>query len=355
MTRILSLSMLHAIACLTLLTSACTGTRTDTPLTDTDAGTDAFVETDAELDSGEEIDLGHDAGEPIDDPRQLPRDIRRAAPDLMVAMENHSVRVFIREASTLTDEEIGAYLAASTSALEFNMREMEFTAEQIAAEPRVRIVVLDVPTYNEATEAPDTYGISYPAFGSDGDAFVIPDTSFSNPTEMDDTLAHEINHILVGRRTPNDYQIPWWQVEGTAIDMGSHYGWELHHIWTGFIKDWVDVADGEDVETTFERYDVEDNTQTLAEVGQDQSLSGFFIEYLRYLHPHADAMGYPDVHARMLAVSSQTSDGADFAEAFAMNFDGLALADAKSAYVDFMSRTAHALSMRYAGTIFASH
>lgn len=352
MKPMLRLRLLLAIASASSLVAACTGTHADTMPADNDAGVDAWMELDASLDAAEEIDLGFDAGDPIDDPRQLPRDIRRAAPDLEVAMENHNIRVFVRTASTLTDEEIGHYLTASTSALEYNMEAMEFTAEQVAMEPRVRVVVLDVPTYNAATGSPDTYGISYPAYGSDGDAFVIPDTSFSNPTEMDDTLAHEINHILVGRRTPDDSQIPWWQVEGTAINMGSHYGWDVDHIWTGFIKGWVDVATGSDVQTTFERFDLEDNTTSLAELGQDQSLSGFFIEYLRYLHPHGDALGFPDVHARMLAVSIAASGGADFAESFASNFDGVALADAKSAYADFMTRTAHSLSTRYAGTIF---
>lgn len=305
----------------------------------------------AELDAGGEPDLGVDAG-PIDDPRQLPFDIRRAAPDLEVAMENNNVRVFIRRASTLSDEDIGRFLTAATSALLFNMNDMDFTAEQIALEPRVRVVVLDVPTYNAATDFPETYGISYPAYGSDGDAFVMPDNSFSNLSEMDDTLAHEINHILVSRRTPHDQEIPWWQVEGTAIDMGSHFGWEQDHVITGFIKPYIDVCRGSDATLTFSRFDVEDMTTDLGQLGHDQAVSGFFVEYLRFIHPHGAELGYPDVHARMLGTSVDASGGAHFADAFSDNFDGLDLADAKTSYAAFLEATRSNLPMRYAGTIF---
>ncbi|MBK8173574.1 MAG: hypothetical protein IPK60_25000 [Sandaracinaceae bacterium] len=316
-----------------------------------DAGVDSDTQdTDAsiDIDAGDVIDLGYDAGW-IDDPRQMPRDIRRVASDLEVARENNRVKIYLQPGSTLTEEQIVDYFDTATAAVTFNLDEMDTPSEEI--EPRVRVVVLDETTYAAVTGSNDTYGLSYIAFGSDGDAFVIPYNALEDRAEMDDTIAHEVNHILVSRRVLDDSSIPWWQVEGTAINMGSHFGWEVDHTWTGFLKRYVDPATGADATLTFARFDVEDMTANNDELAHDQAVAGFFIEYLRFLHPHGGEMGYPDVHGRMLAVSTEASRGADFDEAFAANFGGLSLADAKTAYAAYLQSTVTG-STRYVGTIF---
>lgn len=347
-------NLVYLSAALLCTAPGCGGDASPAQIQD-DGGVDSTVfdpdaeATDADTDTGTESDSGADAG--VED-IPLPADIRRAAMDLVVVAENEHVRVYARASSSLSEEDIAHFLSSSTGALMYNMTEMAWSESEIANEPVVRVVVLNEAAYNSATGSPGTYGVSFRADAPDGDALVLPTNSLRDLPDLDDTLAHEINHILTGRRAPNDYYIPWWTIEGIAIDMGSRYAWDLHHVWTGFIKPYAEAATAADATLTFERYDLEDLTTDLGQVGHDQAISGFFIEYLRVIHPHGDATGFPDVHVRILATMTATSDGEDFAASFATNFDGLALADAKAAYAAFLDSTASSLSARFAGTIF---
>ncbi|MBK8172310.1 MAG: hypothetical protein IPK60_18465 [Sandaracinaceae bacterium] len=305
-----------------------------------DAGPDAHSADAAELDAG-----------PLDESVTLPQEIRDAVPDLYVAQQTRRVSIYVRPSTSLSAAEVEHFLNAATDALTYNQNHLALSAEEIANEPRIRVVVLNRSSYTAATGSPDSYGVSFPAYGDDVDALVVKDDALSNLADFDDTLAHEINHVLIGRRAVDDTYIPWWVIEGTAVDMGANYAWEVHHAWTTF-KEYWDEATGDDATTTFARYDLEDLTSDSNELAHDQAISGFFVEYLRFIHEHDGAHGYPDVHPRFLAASIATSEGASFAMAFGANFDGLTLANAKEAYRAFLQSTIASPSARYAGTVF---
>ena len=146
----------------------------------------------------------------------------------------------------------------------------------------------------------------------------------------------------------------------------THGEWSVAHPWdggrsplrasctfTGFAKGWIDNATGADATLTFQRYDLEDLTQNLQQLGHDQSISGPFVEFLIAGLPHGNTTGFMDAHVRVLGTFRSNSEGAVLDTAFASQFDAVTLANAKDAFVDLLDTTNGDLSSRNAGTVFA--
>jgi hypothetical protein len=134
---------------------------------------------------------------------------------------------------------------------------------------------------------------------------------------------------------------------------GSYFGKKLHDQPTSFVQAWLDTADGSDATLTFDRYGLEDKTQNLSEVGHDQALSGFFVEFLRVKAPRpGGGSGYSDAQPRLLQLMRRVSDGEGFDATFASELGGLTLPKAQADYVQFLDDTVGDLATRYSGTAF---
>lgn len=283
----------------------------------------------------------------------LPQDIRTAAPDLARVYATDRLEVWARTTRRPSDADLEQFRARSCAAYGFDLDLTGREPDEAPLAAPVRVVVLDVPTYNKATEAPGTYGVTFPGTDTTTDAFVMPSNALSNPDDLDDTLAHELLHVLQFRYAPNDLEIPWYLVEGAAVQAGAAHAVARHGRTTGFWVGWVQSAVGADATLTFDRYGPEDQTQNLSEVGHDQSIGGFFVEYLRVHHPiDAGARGIPDVQRRLLETMREVSLGGPLERAFAARV-GVPLAEAKRAYTAFLDATRGAWAQRSAGTLLA--
>ncbi|MCC6900545.1 MAG: hypothetical protein IT377_16320 [Polyangiaceae bacterium] len=282
-------------------------------------------------------------GEPVADDRPLPKDVTAAAPNLELAATSRRIEVWAPVDSPLLDSEVTDFGKGSCQALLFDLDVHQVPQADLST--RVRIVVVDGPTFDLATGAPGAYGVAFSATKSTTDAVILPADGLENLVELDDTLAHELTHVISGRAAPYDAWLPWWLIEGIAVLSGSQLGKKLHDQPTSFVMDWLDIADGSDAELTFQRYGLEDQTQNLGEVGHDQALSGFFIEFLRV------KVGIADVQKRLLGVMRKVSDGDDFDATFAAEL-GVPLGQAQADYAKFLDDTAGDLAKRYAGTVF---
>lgn len=299
--------------------------------------------------------LGFECGqaEPVADERPLPKDVTDAAPTLALRATSRRLEVWTPESSSLADPEVLTFGKSACGALLFDLE--SFAVPETAAEmaQRVRVVVVDPATFGTATGAPGAYGVAFAATKTTSDAIILPDDAFTNVVELDDTLAHELSHIVGGRSAPWDAWIPWWLIEGTAIMNGSYWGKQLHDQPTSFVEAWLDEADGSDATLTFDRYGLEDKTQDLAETGHDQALSGFFVEFLRVkVARPGGGYGFPDALPRLLVLMKRVSAGDDFDATFAEELDGLPLAKAQADYVQFLDDTVGDLVTRYSGTVF---
>jgi hypothetical protein len=278
-------------------------------------------------------------------------DITDAAPSTALRATSRRLELWTPASSSLTDTALLEVGQRSCGALMFDLE--SFVVPEADLGTRVRVVVVDPATFDTATAAPGAYGVAFSETKTTTDAVILPDDALMNLVDLDDTLAHELSHVVGGRAAPYDAFIPWWLIEGTAIMSGSFWGEKLHGQPTGFVKTWLDSADGSDATLTFQRYDLEDKTQNLTETGHDQALSGFFVEYLRIKAQRpAGGVGFVDAMPRLLSVMRRVSDGEDLDAAFAAELGGLALTQAKAAYAQFLDDTTGDLTTRYAGTVF---
>jgi tetratricopeptide (TPR) repeat protein len=93
-------------------------------------------------------------------------------------------------------------------------------------------------------------------------------------------------------------------------------------------------VDGGEARATWMRYGLDDQTGDMGEVGLRQAISGFFVEYLRVLHPKA----MPDVLARLLAAMIRESDNGVLTveKTFQTATGGLDLGEAKKAFEEIL-------------------
>lgn len=292
-------------------------------------------------------------GQPQEGGPPMPEDVRTKVSDLELRVGTDRLQVFVRGRSPLTAEQIEEFRARSCEAITFDLDELQIDSDVPQLALPLRVVILDTIAYNNVTGAAGTYGVTFMPWENDGDAFVVPENALKEPEDLDDTLAHELMHMLQGRFAPNDAYIPWYFIEGQAIDIGSLFAFRKYGRSNGFAKGWVRQADGDDAKLTFERYGLEDKTKDLREVGHDQALSGFFLEYLRVLHPReGEQKGWPDALRRTFLGLQDVSEGTRLAAAFSARMDGLTLADAKAAFIAWLDATKSQGNARLAGTVW---
>ncbi len=280
----------------------------------------------------------------VRDTRALPSSVRRAATDLAEARFSDGITLQVRSGSTLSEEDKNEFHSRAARALLYDLEALHLDPSDVV-NVAIQLVVLDTRAYDLATESPGTYGVSFPANGRASDAMVVPENAISNLEELDDTLAHELVHILQGRAAPNGDVYPWYFIEGSAINVASHYNYSIYGRVSSFVVSYL-AATADDARTTFTRYSFEDNTTTLAQIGHDQSVSGFFVEYLRTKHGGA---GIPDINAKLVRVYTSSRSAATFQAAFQTEV-GESIDSAQAAFIAFMGTGTR--TTRWRGTVF---
>jgi hypothetical protein len=198
---------------------------------------------------------------PSPDDRLLPSDVTTGAPDVELRTGSDRIELYARKSSTMTDAQLGEIAVRACEALTFDLQELSVLADDPWMLPAVRIVVLDDATYGTVTQAPGTYGVSYQGDGAYGDAIVVPESGTNSVVDFDDTLAHELTHVVQGRVAPNNYYVTWFLLEGTATLAGTQYGMLKHNKPTDFVPGYLVNATGADATLTFARYGLEDKTR----------------------------------------------------------------------------------------------
>ncbi len=293
-------------------------------------------------------------GAPRDGLAGLPGDVVDAAPDVRRVVATDRLEVWARAGSAPSADQLEAFRARSCDAFQFDLDTLEREPDEPALVVMpIRVVVLDDAAYGRATGAPGTYGVTFGATASEGDAFVVPVGALRDLAELDDTLAHELAHVFQFRLAPFDAEIPWYFMEGTAIALGSTFGKARHGYATGFVTGWMRTATGEDARLTFRRYGLEDLTQNLSEVGHDQAVSGFFVEFLRAKLVTPAGTGVPQIQARLMETMEAVSAGESLAAAFAQHTGGASLSAAQEAFIGHLDATVGDWSRRAEGTIFS--
>jgi hypothetical protein len=330
---------------------------------DSDAGTDQEQSSDADANTTDAVEASDALQEtgvypcgtkpPSPDDRLLPSDVSAGAPDVELRAGSDRIEMYARKSSTMTDAALNEIAARACEALTFDLKELAVAADEPSMQPAVRIIVLDDATYDTVTQAAGSYGITYAGDGAYGDAIVVPESGTKYVVDFDDTLAHELTHIVQGRMAPDTYYVTWFLLEGAATLMGTQYGMYKHNKPTDFVPGYLVDATGADATLTFDRYGLEDKTTNMDELGHDQAISAFFVEYLRVKSPRPDAgTGYLDVQRRLLGAMVQVSNGSDEPTGFAANMDGLVEEDAKTGFTQFLDATVGKSQERFGGTLF---
>jgi len=82
-------------------------------------------------------------------------------------------------------------------------------------------------------------------------------------------------------------------------------------------------------------------------------VGGFFVEYLRAIHPAPGGAGFPETQPALLFAMTKATTAARFNAAFSSGHAGLGLTDAKNAFVSFLDRNANDWAARARGTVFS--
>ena len=166
------------------------------PAPDADAATQDVQASDAQPEAG-----AYPCGTkpPSPDDRLLPSDVTTGAPDVELRTGSERIELYAKKSSTMTDAQLHEIAVRACEALTFDLKELGVVAEDPLMLPAVRIIVLDDATYGTVTQAPGTYGVSYAGDGAYGDAVVVPESGTKYVVDFDDTLAHELTHIVQGR------------------------------------------------------------------------------------------------------------------------------------------------------------
>ncbi len=284
----------------------------------------------------------------------LPTEITEEVPDLVRRSASDRLEIWAAASSPGPNALVDLLREHGCAALTFDLDELGLDPDEPELRAPLRIVLLEDDDYDSISDAAGTDGIAYSASSTEGDAFMVPFSAADDVPEMDDTLAHELIHLLHGRVAPFADDVPWFIIEGSAIDAGTHFGRRRHGFPTGFVEEWLRGATGTDAATTFARYGVEDRTQTLDQVGHDQSLSGFFVEYLRTKHPQPQGAGIVDIQQRMTTAMRDASNSSrTFPGAFSAAVPDVTLDAAKAAYIRYLDDSAGDWTARVEGTVFA--
>jgi hypothetical protein len=238
--------------------------------------------------------------------------------------------------------------AHGCAALAFVRAELGLAAHEPWDPGPVRWVLLPDAAFAEVPGAEGADALALEAAAGEGDALVTPLGLFADLAELDDTLAHELVHVVQGRLAPGGEGVPWYVSEGMAVSAGARHGRARHGRATGPAEGYLSEASAEEVAEALDRFGVEDLTEEAEDPeeahGLSESAGGLFVEHLR--------RAFPDAQARLLAAMAWArAEGFD--AAFARAFDGLGVAEARSRLREGLQRTEGDWARRAAGTAFS--
>lgn len=219
--------------------------------------------------------------------RPLPTEVSGAFGDLGPRVVSERVEVWARTERPPAGAVLEDAWQRACAALGFVVGELGVEAPALAWP--VRVVLLSDADYAEVPGTEGSDGITFEATETQGDAFLVPVGAFADEAELDDTLAHEFVHVVQGRVAPGAEAVPWYVVEGMAVSTGARHGRAGHGRVTGFVREYLEGADGETVRESFRRYGREDLTGEAESpeeaLGQDQAMGGLWVERLRRERP----------------------------------------------------------------------
>jgi hypothetical protein len=289
-----------------------------------------------------------------EDALPLPSEVSAVAGDLEPRLATNRLEVWVRRSGAAAEATVDDLWSRSCAAYAFGLDEFRLEPDDARLAAPVRIVWLSAGDFFSLTGDWFTEGVAYTGGEGEGDAFVVPASGPSSPVDFDDTLAHELVHVIQGRVAPGEAGTPWFVVEGMAVNAGAHFSRALYGRPSDFVRESLDGATGADARDTFARFGLEDLTGGDSDLlNHDQAVGGFFVEYLRALHPHAGGAGFADVQPVLLTAMTRASTAQRFNAAFASGLDGLGITEAKDAYASFLDRHVDDWSARARGTVFA--
>jgi hypothetical protein len=271
--------------------------------------------------------------------RPLPVEVSGAFGDLGPRVVSERVEVWARGERPPAGAVLEDAWQRACAALVFVTAELgvEATGPELALP--VRVVLLSDADYAEVPGTEGSDGIMFDAAEDAGDAFLVPVGAFADEAELDDTLAHEFVHVVQGRAAPGAEAVPWYVVEGMAVSTGARHGRARHGRVTGFVREYLEEVDGAAVLESFRRFGHEDLTGEAESpedaLGQDQSVGGLWVEWLRRERPAA--------LRELLGALRTAKDG---------GLDGLRLAQAEEALAAHVEATKGDWHARVAGTVF---
>jgi hypothetical protein len=159
-------------------------------------------------------------------------------------------------------------------------------------------------------------------------------------------MGHELVHMTMWRLGAIVTKIPIYAHEGIATSVGWWFFHRTHPRWPFIQQRLVALtrARAEKTVTTF-RVTADYKNRPVSEVSMDESVGGFFIEYLR-------AHLRQDTHHAFGRISQRVGHGETFEEAVAAEL-GRPLAELEREFVDFVGATEGNSSERLAGTVWA--
>lgn len=202
----------------------------------------------------------------------------------------------------------------------------------------------------------DSTGVAGVTMGPD--LMAVPEnlTSSTNPDD-DDTIAHELNHVMDFREAGDGIDsIPVYEQEGKAYTVGDTYP----------ITEGKDKSDpvlrgvGEELSkiTGAQARDVMDNYRDGSAEG-DSSRDGFRDEttgalYVQFLKTRLGGAGVPDALQRLAQVTADVGQGQSYDNAFQKEF-GVSSKSTEDAFVKYVTATEGKPSERMAGTLWAPY
>ena len=202
----------------------------------------------------------------------------------------------------------------------------------------------------------DSTGVAGVTMGPD--LMAVPEnlTSSTNPDD-DDTIAHELNHVMDFREAGNGIDsIPVYEQEGKAYTVGDTYP----------ITEGKDKSDpvlrgvGEELSkiTGAQAADVMKNYRD-GSAESDPSRDGFRDEttgalYVQYLQTRLGGKGVPDAVQRLAQVTADVGTGQSYDSAFQKEF-GVSSKSTEDAFVKYVTATEGKPSERMSGTLWAPY
>lgn len=235
--------------------------------------------------------------------------------------------------------------ARGCAALGFVAWELGLAAHEPWAQGPLRWVLLPDEAFADVPGAEGAGALTVDA--AEGDALATPLGLMQDAAELDDTLVHELVHVVQGRLVPGGNGIPWFVHEGMAVSAGARYGRGLHGRATGPVEGYLADASAAEVAEALARSGGEDLTGAVdgpkEAHGLSESAGGLFVEHLR--------LEFSGAQPRLLAaVSWAGAEG--FGAAFSRAFGGLTVVQARDGLLRRVAGTEGDWAARAAGAAF---